>query len=217
MRLHKLKASDKTGTYLVDSPVTENDILQMAKQLASLRLCKGRALTSPKEVFSHLQALLADYEHEVFALLMLDSRHRVIAFEELFRGTLDGTSVYPREVVKLALEHNAAALILVHNHPSGDPEARMADRNLTTKLQDALNLVGVRTLDHNVVGDEGCVSLAELGYLCRRPYEATATHVRSRAHVCRDLGWLPDDNAASDFDGALSAAAGCSSTCVLDP
>jgi len=119
----------------------------------------------PKEVFSHLQALLADYEHEVFALLMLDSRHRVIAFEELFRGTLDGASVYPREVVKLALEHNAAALILVHNHPSGDPEPSMADRNLTTKLLDALNLVSVRTLDHIVVGNEGCVSLAELGYL----------------------------------------------------
>ncbi len=115
MRLHKLKASDTTGTYLVDSPVTENDILL----LASLRLRKGRALTSPKEVFSHLQALLADYEHEVFALLMLDSRHRVIAFEEVFRGTLDSASVYPREVVKLALEHNAAALILVHNHPCG--------------------------------------------------------------------------------------------------
>ena len=164
MRLHKLKASDTTGTYLVESPVTENDILLMARQLASLRLRKGRALTSPKEVFSHLQALLADYEHEVFALLMLDSRHRVIAFEELFRGTLDGASVYPREVVKLALEHNAA-LILVHNHPSGDPEPSMADRNLTTKLQDALNLVGVRTLDHIVMGNEGCVSLAELGYL----------------------------------------------------
>ena len=165
MRLHKLKANDTTGTYLVDSPVTENDILLMARQLASMRLRKGRALTSPKEVFSHLQALLADYEHEVFALLMLDSRHRVIAFEELFRGTLDGASVYPREVVKLALEHNAAALILVHNHPSGDPEPSMADRNLTTKLQDALNLVSVRTLDHIVVGNEGCVSLAELGYL----------------------------------------------------
>ena len=165
MRLHKLKASDTTGTYLFDTPVTERDRVMRARQLASMRLRKGRALTSPKEVFSHLQALLADYEHEVFALLMLDSRHRVIAFEELFRGTLDGASVYPREVVKLALEHNAAALILVHNHPSGDPEPSMADRNLTTKLQDALNLVGVRTLDHVVVGQEDCVSLAERGYL----------------------------------------------------
>ncbi|WP_134459996.1 RadC family protein, partial [Pseudomonas aeruginosa] len=126
---------------------------------------RGRALTSPKEVFSHLQALLASYEHEVFALLMLDSRHRVLAFQELFRGTLDGASVYPREVVKIALEYNAAAMILVHNHPSGDPEPSQADRKLTTKLQEALNLVGVRTLDHIVVGQEGCVSLAELGYL----------------------------------------------------
>ncbi|WP_054902926.1 DNA repair protein RadC [Pseudomonas sp. NBRC 111131] len=165
MRLHKLKASEPTGTYLVESPVTETDILLMARQLANLRLRRGRALTSPKEVFSHLQALLASYEHEVFALLMLDSRHRVLAFQELFRGTLDGASVYPREVVKIALEYNAAAMILVHNHPSGDPEPSQADRMLTTKLQEALNLVGVCTLDHIVVGQEGCVSLAELGYL----------------------------------------------------
>ena len=165
MRLHKLKASEITGTYRVDSPVTESDILLMAKQLASLRLRKGRTLTSPKEVFSHLQALLAEHEHEVFALLMLDSRHRVIAFAEVFRGTLDGASVYPREVVKIALEHNAAAIILVHNHPSGDPEPSQADRSLTTKLRDALNLVGVRTLDHIVVGQEDCVSLAERGHL----------------------------------------------------
>ena len=165
MRLHKLKANDTTGTYLVDSPVTENDILLMARQLASMRLRKGRALTSPKEVFSHLQALLADYEHEVFALLMLDSRHRVMVCGGVWGGPLGGASGYPREGVKLALEHNAAAVILVHNHPSGDPEPSMADRNLTTKLQDALNLVGVRTLDHVVVGQEGCVSLAERGYL----------------------------------------------------
>nr|WP_315903416.1 JAB domain-containing protein [Pseudomonas aeruginosa] len=114
MRLHKLKASDTTGTYLVESPVTETDIMLMARQLANLRLRRGRALTSPKEVFSHLQALLAGYEHEVFALLMLDSQHRVIAFEEVFRGTLDAASVYPREIVKIALEHNAAAMILSH-------------------------------------------------------------------------------------------------------
>ncbi len=127
MRLHKLKASESTGTYLVESPVTETDILLMARQLANLRLRRGRALTSPKAVFSHLQALLADCEHEVFALLLLDSRHRIIAYQEMFRGTLDGASVYPREVVKAALEHNAAAIVLVHNHPSGDPEPSQAD------------------------------------------------------------------------------------------
>jgi DNA repair protein RadC len=165
MRLHKLKASESPGTYLVESPVTETDILMMARQLANLRLRRGRALTSPQDVFSHLQTLLANYEHEVFALLMLDSRHRVLAFQELFHGTLDGASVYPREVVKIALEYNAAAMILVHNPPSGDPAPSQADRTLTKKLQDALNLVGVRTLDHIVVGQEGCVSLAEQGYL----------------------------------------------------
>jgi DNA repair protein RadC len=165
MRLHKLKASEPSGTYLVESPVTEADILLMARQLANLRLRRGRAMTSPKDVFSHLQALLADYEHEVFALLLLDSRHRVIAFQELFRGTLDGANVYPREIVKAALEHNAAAMVLVHNHPSGDPEPSQADRNLTQKVKEALDLVGVRTLDHIVVGREGCVSLAEQGLL----------------------------------------------------
>ena len=165
MRLHKLKASESTGTYQIESPISEADILIMARQLANLRLRRGRALTSPKEVFSHLQALLADYEHEVFALLLLDNRHRVIVFHELFRGTLDGANVYPREVVKTALEHNAAATVLVHNHPSGDPEPSQADLTLTHKLQEALNLVGVRTLDHIVVGHEGCVSLAEQGYL----------------------------------------------------
>lgn len=165
MRLHKLKASEPSGTYLIESPVTEADILLIARQLANLRLRRGRALTSPKDVFSHLQALLADYEHEVFALLLLDGRHRVIAFQELFRGTLDGANVYPREIVKAALEHNAAAMVLVHNHPSGDPEPSQADRNLTHKVKEALGLVGVRTLDHIVVGREGCVSLAEQGFL----------------------------------------------------
>ncbi|MFJ2680791.1 RadC family protein [Pseudomonas sivasensis] len=165
MRLHKLKASESTGTYQIESPISEADILLMARQLANLRLRRGRALTSPKEVFSHLQALLADYEHEVFALLLLDNRHRVIVFHELFRGTLNGANVYPREVVKTALEHNAAATVLVHNHPSGDPEPSQADLTLTHKLQEALNLVGVRTLDHIVVGHEGCISLAEQGYL----------------------------------------------------
>jgi DNA repair protein RadC len=165
MRLHKLRAGESTGTYLVESPVTEADILLMARQLASQRLRRGRKLTDPKQVFLHLQTLLASYEHEVFALLMLDSKHRVIAFSELFRGTIDSANVYPREVAKLALECNAAAVILVHNHPSGDPEPSQADRVLTGKLKAALDLVGVRALDHIVVGSEGYVSLAELGQL----------------------------------------------------
>ena len=165
MKYHKLRAGEASGTYVMESPVTEADILQMAQQLAMSRLSKGRALTEPKQVFSHLQTLLQYHEHEVFALLLLDSKHRVIAFREIFRGTLDAASVYPREVVKIALEHNAAAAILVHNHPSGDPEPSQADRALTTTLKNALNMVGTRILDHIVVGQEGCVSLAERGYV----------------------------------------------------
>ena len=165
MKYHKLKAGETTGTYVMESPVTEADILQMAQQLAMSRLSKGRALTEPKQVFSHLQTLLQYHEYEVFALVLLDSKHRVIGFRELFRGTLDGASVYPREVVKIALEHNAAAIIMVHNPPSGDPELSQADHTLTTTLKKALNMVGIRILDHVVVGHDGCVSLAERGYL----------------------------------------------------
>ena len=165
MTYHKLKAGETPGTYVMDSPVTEADILQMARQLAMSRLSKGRTLTDPKQVFSRLQTLLQYHEHEIFALLLLDTKHRVISFRELFRGTLDGASVYPREVVKITLEHNAAAVILVHNHPSGDPEPSQADRSLTRTLREALNLIGVRTLDHIIVGSDGCTSLAEQGYL----------------------------------------------------
>lgn len=165
MKFHKLRAGEAPGTYVMESPVTETDILHMAQQLARKRLAKGRPLTDPQSVFTHLQTLLQHYEHEVFALLLLDTRHRVIGFHELFRGTLDGASVYPREVVKLALEKNAAAVVLVHNHPSGDPEPSSADRHLTQKLKEALDLVGVRTLDHIIVGNEGCLSMVEFGYM----------------------------------------------------
>ena len=165
MKYHKLIAGETTGTYVMESPVTEADILRMAQQLAMSRLSKGRTLTEPKQVFNHLQTLLQYHEHEVFALLLLDTEHRVIGFRELFRGTLDGASVYSREVVKIALEHNAAAVILVHYEPSGDPEPSQADRMLTTTLKTALNMIGTRILDHVIVDYEGCLSLAEQGYL----------------------------------------------------
>ena len=121
MRYHKLKASSEPGTYIIESAlVTEEDILIMAKQLSQKRLNKGRALKSPRDVKDHLRTLLQNYPHEVFAVLLLDTRHKIIGFHELFRGTIDSSAVYPREVAKLALEHNAAALILTHKHPSGD-------------------------------------------------------------------------------------------------
>ena len=216
MKYHKLKAGETTGTYVMESPVTEADILRMAQQLAMSRLSKGRALTDPKQVFSHLQTLLQYHEHEVFALLLLDTKHRVISFRELFRGTLDGASVYPREVVKIALEHNAAAVILVHNHPSGDPEPSQADRSLTCTLREALNLIGVRTLDHIIIGSDGCASLTEQGDLSGSEYEETATDLCCRVHICRHPNRLHGSATAIDPHGALSAAADCSSTQLLD-
>lgn len=165
MKYPKLKPGESPDNYFMELPVTEADILQMAQQLAMYRLSKGRALTECRLVFSHLQTLLQFHEYEVFALLLLDTEHRVIGFRELFKGALEFACVSPREVVKIALEHNAAAVILVHNHPSGDSEPSQADRALTALLKNALNMIGTHILDHIVVGNEGCVSLAERGDL----------------------------------------------------
>ena len=104
-------------------------------------------------------------EHEQFCALFLDSQHRLIEFAELFRGTLDSASVYPREVAKEALHHNAAAVIFAHNHPSGIAEPSMADRKITKRLQEALGLFEIRVLDHIVVGSPGMVSFAEEGLI----------------------------------------------------
>lgn len=166
MQYHKLKAGTEPGTYIMESKkVTEDDILIMAKQLSRKRLARGREISSPGEVKEHLRNLLHDRENEVFAVLLLDTKHRVLAFRELFYGTIDGASVYPREVVKAALQVNAAAVILVHNHPSGNPEPSQADRLLTERLKEALALIDVRVLDHIVVGTDGCISLTEYGWM----------------------------------------------------
>jgi DNA repair protein RadC len=121
------------------------------------------ALTAPGDAARFLKARLLDLPHEVFCCLYLDTRHRLIRYEELFRGTIDGATVYPREVVKRALQHNASAIILGHNHPSGIAEPSEADRSITLKLAKALALVEIRLLDHVVVSRGGHVSLAERG------------------------------------------------------
>lgn len=139
-------------------------VLEMGRRYLFESLQRGDTLSSPQDTRQYLSSQLRDYPHEVFAVLFLDQRHRVICFEELFRGTIDGASVYPREVVKKALQHNAAALILAHNHPSGVAEPSQADEQITRRLIDALKLVDVRVLDHFVVGDE-VVSFAERGLL----------------------------------------------------
>lgn len=140
-------------------------VLEMGRRHLWQRLERGESLTSPTATREYLSARLRDYAFEVFACLFLDNRHRVIAFEELFRGTIDGASVYPREVVRRALHHNAAAVILAHNHPSGVAEPSRSDQHLTDRLRDALSLVDVRVLDHFVVGDGEPVSFAERGLI----------------------------------------------------
>ena len=122
------------------------------------------SMTSPQASKDFVKLQLATYEHEVFACLFMDNRNRVIAFVELFRGTIDGASVYPREVVKACLSHNAAAVIFAHNHPSGVSEPSLADKSITKRLNDALALIDVRVLDHLIVGDE-VTSFAERGLL----------------------------------------------------
>jgi len=143
--------------------------LQAALELArrhSLELMQhGPALLNPAGTRDYLSLRLRDLDYEVFCCLYLDNRNRVKACEELFRGTLDGATVHPREVVKQALAHQAAAVILAHNHPSGIAEPSQADELLTRRLRDALALVEIRVLDHLIVGDGYCTSLAERGLL----------------------------------------------------
>jgi DNA repair protein RadC len=140
-------------------------ILEIAKRHLHEGLQRGDALANPDQTRHYLRTRLRSYPHEVFACLFLDNRHRVISFDELFHGTIDGASVHPREVVKRALKHNAAALILAHNHPSGVAEPSQADLHITQRLREALALVDIRILDHFVVGDDEITSFAERGLI----------------------------------------------------
>lgn len=140
-------------------------VLEMSRRHLAERLRRDSALESPQAVRDYLKAQLRHEPHEVFGCLFLDAKHRVLAFEVLFRGSIDSASVYPRQVVKRSLAHNAAAVILTHNHPSGVSEPSQADRVLTQRLKDALALVEVRVLDHFIVGDGEPLSMAELGWM----------------------------------------------------
>lgn len=140
-------------------------VVEMARRHLQTRIADGDVLTSPQATRDFLRARLQDHPYEVFACIFLDNRHRVVRYEELFRGTIDGASVHPREVVRRALDHNAAALILAHNHPSGVAEPSGADRQITRRLVDALALVEIRVLDHLVVGHGEAFSFAERGLL----------------------------------------------------
>ena len=140
-------------------------VLELARRSLATELRETRLFDTPARVKEYLRLRLAPLEHEVFVVLFLDARHQLIEAEEMFRGTLTQTSVYPREVVKRALARNAAAVVLAHNHPSGAAEPSRADEFLTQTLKGALALVDVRVLDHLVVGRADVVSLAERGLL----------------------------------------------------
>ena len=145
----------------------DDSIIESAIKILESRISYSSAsppLTSPQASKDYVKLQLATFEHEVFACVFMDNRNRVITFEKLFRGTIDGASVYPREVVKACLRHNAAAVILAHNHPSGVAEPSVADERITKRLKDALALIDVRVLDHLIVGEE-VVSFAERGLL----------------------------------------------------
>lgn len=140
-------------------------VLEMGRRHLAASIQRESALESPQAVRDFLKSKLRHELHEVFACLFLDTKHRVLAFEVLFYGTIDGASVYPRQVVKRALANNAAALILTHNHPSGIAEPSQADKVLTERLKEALALVDVRVLDHFIVGDGEPLSMVENGWM----------------------------------------------------
>jgi DNA repair protein RadC len=139
--------------------------LELARRHYQELMLTGPTLSNPQNTREYLRMRLRDLDHEVFCCLYLDNRNRVITCEELFRGTIDGATVHPREVVKRALAHNAAAVIFAHNHPSGVAEPSQADELITRRLKESLAAVDIRVLDHLVVGDGHCESMAERGMI----------------------------------------------------
>ena len=155
-----LMVRDGRGRY---RPADADQILEAARKVIEQKMQRGAEFTSPVVVKKYLRTKLAGFEHEVFAVLFLDTRHRLIDYVEMFHGTIDSAEVHPREVVKAALRLNAAAVIISHNHPSGNPEPSAADRALTQRLKEALGLVDVRVLDHIIVAPGLALSMAEEG------------------------------------------------------
>jgi DNA repair protein RadC len=156
--------SDSGSSY--SQPMTDEAILSAAEEVLWHRVHRGDLMHEPSAAGRFLRYRLAAKEHEVFCVMFLDNRHRVIAVENLFTGTIDGCEVYPREILKRSLHHNASAVILGHNHPSGNCEPSAADRAVTLRIRDALTYIEVRLLDHFVVGCDGePTSLAQRGWL----------------------------------------------------
>lgn len=159
------KSHNRDAHYVLKRPVSADEIVDMAMSIMRSRFRRGSSISSPEAMRQFLQLHLSPLDHEVFCVVFLDNRHRVLAFEQVFRGTVDGASIHPREVVKLALSYGAASSVLVHNHPSGVAEPSHADRAITVRLRDALALVDIRVLDHVIVSGGESVSFAERGLL----------------------------------------------------
>ncbi|MFV8951630.1 RadC family protein [Serratia fonticola] len=143
----------------------EEEIIQKAQEIVAKRLYRPQKLSTPQAVRQFLSLKLALREQETFAIVFLDSQLQVISYDELFHGTINETNVYPREIAKAALKHNATAVILSHNHPSGVPEPSLADRNITERSVKALELLDIQVLDHIVIGGNSSVSFAERGWI----------------------------------------------------
>jgi DNA repair protein RadC len=158
------KAHDSAGTYDIEA-MSDNEILARAEEIMLKRFRRLGSIGNPRDSGDYLRARLAHLDHERFVGLWLDNRHQIIACECHATGTIDGASVHPREIVRAALKHNAAAVIFGHNHPSGVAEPSAADRAITRELIDALKLVGVRVLDHLVIGSGEPTSMAARGLM----------------------------------------------------
>lgn len=164
MRIKLTTRSSDPAPYAPDALITEDAIIAKAMGIMRRRLFAEReAFTSPGTVSDYLKLLLAELQHEEFHAMYLNNRHELLGMEMLFTGTIDGCAVYPREVIRSVLSHNAAAVIFVHNHPSGTPTPSQADHNITRRLREALQLIDVRVLDHIIVAGTETYSFAEHG------------------------------------------------------
>jgi DNA repair protein RadC len=162
MSTSQLYVADPSGSFV---PAKDSQVISAAAAAVGRAPRRGVTFDSPANARKYLPAMLGALEHEVFCIAHLDNRNRLIAFEEMFRGTIDGASVHPREVVKSVLRHNAAAVVLVHNHPSGIDEPSQADELITRRLREALALIDVRILDHFIVAADKVMSFAERGLI----------------------------------------------------
>jgi len=156
---------ESSGLYSVSREISEQDILNAAREIISRKFRRGATLSSPQSSIEFLTHRIALLEHEVFGIIVTDHRHRILASEDLFTGTIDGASVYPREVVKHVLRLNGSACLFYHCHPSGVANPSAADRHITQRLKDALALVDVRVLDHIIIAGAEHYSFAQAGLL----------------------------------------------------